>query len=123
MGLVAVCQLEGLSDELALQILEHDSRRGDLEARLLAGGFCRSGGDLGRKIPWGKLAGLHQDHRALDHVTELAHVAGPLVMHEQTFGLGAEPRHPLLELLAEVLEEVTGQRRDVLAALPEGGGS
>ena len=63
------------------------------------------------------LVALGEDHRALDGVQELAHVAGPGVRLERREGAGAQP----LDAVGGVgLHEVPGQQRHVLAALAQG---
>jgi len=120
MGLVAVCQLQGLSDELALQIFEHDSRRGDLEARLLAGGSAGRAAISGGRSPG--VSSPDSTRTIARSITLRSSCTLPGSRNARAdVRPGAEPRHLLLELSAEVLDEVTGQQRDVLAALPEGG--
>jgi hypothetical protein len=56
----------------------------------------------------------------LGHVLQLADVAGPLIPHQQLFGLGRELglRQPMR--LARALQVVAEQQEDVVAALAQG---
>ena len=60
-----------------------------------------------------------QHHRALDHVLELAHVARPVVVHQQVERFRRELEFGTRVLLAVLLEEVLHQQRDVVLALAQ----
>ena len=66
------------------------------------------------------ILGLEQ-HDALDHVLELAHVAGPCVLEHRLEGLRVKARSGPAELAAEAADEVLRQERDVLPPLAQGG--
>jgi hypothetical protein len=71
---------------------------------------CICGGD--------DLPGLHQ-HRALDAVLQLAHVARPLVVHQRRHGLVAQLDAGLVLLRAVQGDEVLRERRDVLGTIAQ----
>src|SRR5262249_10845975 len=75
--------LEGLEDGVALDLLERGA--GDLDPDLRVPGR-HLGGQLGRRDP----GAVRQHHRPLDHVLELAHVAGPGVAGQPGQRLVAE---------------------------------
>ena len=56
---------------------------------------------------------------ALDDVLELAHVARPVVLHQQVERLGRELEVRLVVLLAVFLEEVLREQRDVVLPLAQ----
>ena len=60
-----------------------------------------------------------EDDRALDHVAQLAHVAGVVVGEQQPLGLGRELGGRLAHAGGEARQEVRRQRQDVLAALAQ----
>src|SRR5947207_7983384 len=60
-----------------------------------------------------------EDQRALDHVLELADVAGPPVALEDRERRGGHGAHGLAELRRPVLDEVGDEQRDVLAPLAQ----
>ena len=57
----------------------------------------------------------HHDHQPLDHVAQLAHVAGPAVAAQAGRGAGVEPLRPPAVLARELRHEVLGEQRDVVA--------
>src|SRR5262245_10791428 len=78
----------------------------------------------GRDGPDGQVLGQDDtarghDHRALDHVLQLAHVAWPLVAHEPVHGVGSD--HPLAQRLEVFREEMLDEERNVAAALAQRG--
>src|SRR5690606_17914791 len=60
-----------------------------------------------------------EEQAALDDVLELADVAGPGMPEEALHRAVGHPAHVLLELGAEVAEEVLDQERDVALALAQ----
>ncbi len=79
--------------------------------RLLAEGLRQVGGHDFRA--------LGDQDRAFDGVLQFAHVAGPPVPNQHVVRGRREPPHRLLVALAELLEEVLAQQRDVLGTHPE----
>ena len=65
------------------------------------------------------LVALRHQHGALDGVVELADVAGPGVVEQQLHGRVVEAVEALAVALRVLRQEVTGQQRDVLAALAQ----
>src|SRR5581483_1430583 len=60
-----------------------------------------------------------EDHRALDRVSELADVAGPVVREERILGRLRERERRPARLLREEAEEAPGERQDVLPPLAQ----
>ncbi len=60
-----------------------------------------------------------EDHRALDHVLQLAHVARPVVGLQQTHDVGRNVVDALAQRAAEAIDQVADQRRNVAAPLAE----
>src|SRR5438046_2339733 len=60
-----------------------------------------------------------EQHRALDHVRELADVAGPRVLQQAPQGILREAGRRLAGLLTVFPEEMLEQNRDVVAPLAE----
>src|SRR6266540_2523868 len=65
------------------------------------------------------LLARRQDHRALDHVAQLAHVTGIPVAEQDLLGLAREPRRRLAHARREPRQEVPRERQDVLAAIAQ----
>src|SRR5712691_6102088 len=110
-GLAAVSadSPQGRDDVLPLHPLEAAGGGGRRGRRPAAGHF-------GREILGLDLVTFAEDHRALDRVLKLAHVAGPAVALEHGQGRRPEP----LDAVGRVaLDEVPGEHCDVLAALPQ----
>src|SRR5213082_3134331 len=59
------------------------------------------------------------EHRALDHVTQLANVAGPGIRQQQLAGRGADLSHGATVLGIENPEEVLGEEHDVFPPLAQ----
>ena len=68
----------------------------------------------------GEDAGLAADERALDRVLQLAHVAGPVVVHQHAQRLVRDPGDGAAELVREPVEELLREERHVLAPLTQG---
>src|SRR5918996_2446030 len=62
-----------------------------------------------------------QDYGALDRVLELAHVPGPVVLHEEFQGVLGDGGRDGARLVSVLHQEVLDKRRDVLLALAERG--
>ncbi len=60
-----------------------------------------------------------QNHGALDHVFEFAHVAWPVVVEEGIHRTFAEPRDVLVVLLGETLKKPVHHQRNVVAAVAQ----
>src|SRR6185369_8438627 len=60
-----------------------------------------------------------EDHRVLDDVLELAHVAGPRIAAEDLERPGRERAQGLAQLLAVAQQEIPREERDVLDAVPQ----
>ena len=67
-----------------------------------------------------RAAVVGEDHRALDHVLHLAHVAGPAVVDQRVDRALAEAGDRLAVLLARPLHEPVHQQRDVVAPVAQG---
>ena len=81
--------------------------------RVRAGqGGPRAGAEVGR-LEHGLVA---QEHGALEHVAELAHVAGPGGAAQGLFGLGRKPHPGPPHLRGDALDELPREQQDVLAA-------
>src|SRR5580692_6123780 len=95
-ALVAVGSLQGFTNERLLVIVERHS----VGQKIVAG--CRRGagavGSVDTDIARLYARALRQQDTPLDHVFELAHIAGPVVAHE-----------PLQRALAEVSPEFFGE--------------
>ena len=61
-----------------------------------------------------------EDHRPLDQVLQLAHVAWPVVVHEQPHRLGRDLAMGLVVLDRVLLEEVVGEDRNFFTPLTQG---
>src|SRR5204863_148832 len=59
-------------------------------------------------------------HAALDHVLELAHVAGPAMPYEDVIRRRGDRLHVALVTGLVLLEEMLAEERNVLGALPQG---
>ena len=72
------------------------------------------------------MLGLHdipgtQDHRALDGILQLTHIAGPGVVGKDAHRLGGKSeRTPSAGLPGKFLEKGLGQRKDVVATRAQG---
>src|SRR5678815_5911306 len=98
--------MQGGDDVLPLHLFEASGRRRDrgITAHL-----------RGEVVGLDLLAG-GENHRALDGVLQLPHIAGPIVaLKAQERGRGER----LVAVRGILLEEVTGKQTDVLAALAE----
>src|SRR5688572_13317464 len=116
--LVAGAPLERAPDERALELLDALVERPDV--RVVAVEPAARGPRLAeRELARLDLRAGAEHDRALDRVLELADVAAPLVPHQEVERAVRQRLRPLARLLAVLLEEVCGQRRDVLAALVE----
>ena len=62
---------------------------------------------------------VRQHDRALDDVLELAHVARPVVVHQQIERFGRQLECGPRVLVAVLLEEVLDEQRDVVLALAQ----
>ena len=91
-------------------------------------GSCRRGSPrFGRRRCWARKAKSSSvedlsaagDDGALDGVLQLADVAGPVVIHQQPERAFGDLADVLAELVGEALEEMSGEQRDVLAALAQ----
>ena len=103
---VALGVIEGGADHAALDLVE---RRSDREVEV-AGAALR-GRDRRREVFGDDRRALAEHDRALDHVLELAHVAGPVVAHQQ-IERGALDGDARLAVLAAVdVEEVIERSR------------
>ena len=113
-GPVAAGALEGVEDQVLLV-----GRQGVLER--LAGQGPR---DLGGLQAGGQVVGvdrpsLAHQHRPLDAVLQLAHVARPVVAHQQVDGAGGDAADVLALVRRVLLDEVVGEERDVGLSLPQ----
>ena len=86
-GLVPLGQLQGLADELPLDLFEDDAGPRELELRGRQKRRCSQPRDFWRQVAWQEISGVLQDHGALDDVPQFAHVPGPVVVNEQALGL------------------------------------
>src|SRR5688572_1876439 len=71
------------------------------------------------QIPRLDVAGLAHEHRALDGVLELAHVAGPAVADQQMVGRRRDRPHAAAVALVELGEEMVAEQRHVFRALAQ----
>src|SRR5687768_5019433 len=100
-GLIAAAAPQRLDQQAALELLQIDTGRGQLE---LVPGADRRG-------QRGEIAGIEaiaigQEHGALDHVAQLAHVAGPAVSLQQRIRRRSRAEHVFPELRIEGVDEV-----------------
>src|SRR5438874_13409588 len=70
-----------------------------------------------RQLPAGDDLTAREHHRALDHVLELTHVAGPVVLHEALEGFLADGRRLRARAVSMLREEMLHQRRDVFLTI------
>ena len=84
-------------------------------------GFTTSGESVtsGGRCFWLDELARAEDHRALDHVAQLAHVARPVVLLEDPHRRRIERRHRLVVARVELGEERLHQQRQVLLALAQ----
>src|SRR5215510_8985802 len=88
-------------------------------------GFLRLRGELGfgrdaaRQPVRGDQIVIFEDHRPLDHVAQLAHIAGPPVAAENLRYFGRYPTDALPELFVEVFDVMPGEQQHVIAALAQ----
>lgn len=68
-----------------------------------------------------QLVAAFRDHRAVDDVDQLADVARIVVILEQTHHRLGNAADRLVVLLAEFLQKMETEERDVIPALPQGG--
>jgi hypothetical protein len=107
--LVAVGLMEGLDDALSLEIAQRSRHVGG------PGALPQRGRQV---LPLDHLAPAEHD-QALDDVLDLSHVAGPGIVHQGIDDVRSEPLHATLHAPGILAQEVLGESRDVLAALPE----
>ena len=111
--LVAGLVLEHALDELALELGERHPAR-DRGAEEVGGPALAH---VRRQIVVGDQLALAQRDAALEHVHQLAHVAGPVIGEQQVLRLGRQAHPARRRLLrAELREHVLGERHDVLGA-------
>src|SRR6058998_2857964 len=89
----------------ARALVDHETRRGRLAPREQLGQL--------------DALGAGEDEERLEHVLELAHVAGPGVLEERTQRPGRGERESLAVCAVEAGDEVLDESRQVLAPLPE----
>ena len=91
-------------------------------ARAGAGGVQRGHdvSDLRGQVLALDLLALAAHRGELQGVDQLADVSGPAVGHKQVHGLVGDRCYRLVGVLADVLEQLLDQKRDVLAALAQG---
>ena len=61
------------------------------------------------------------DHPALEHIAQLADIAGPAVRHQQVHGLARNALDVAARANAELLEKMLDQKRDVFRRSRRGG--
>ena len=85
-------------------------------------GRCGPVAVLGERRQIGHLEQLALGHheRALDHVFQLVHVAGPVVLHQATERALAHGAHRRAGPVAQLVDEVPHQHRDVGPAIAQG---
>src|SRR5690349_20265666 len=114
------------SIERPLEISPFEIVEGRLEVKALLGyvdelgspGGALAANRLGQGVNAEHVAGAEHD-RALEHVLELADVAGPVVSLEDRESLRRDPPNVLAEILAELLQEMRDEQRNVLASLAQ----
>ena len=62
---------------------------------------------------------IGKEHGPLHDGLKLTDVAGPAIVGQGFESLGADAPYPLAELIVETLQEMLGQRGDILLALPQ----
>src|SRR5262249_743554 len=110
--LIPVRALQRLEDRHLFALSQRAVRRNDEihgARRLLANRF--------RKIGDGDLGALRHEHGALDGILELAHVAGPAVADQQVVDRRREGFHIALIALAESIEKIVAEQRNILGSL------
>src|SRR5262245_10177087 len=112
---VALLLAQRLLDGLALDLLERDGRGRGRRGRRPRGAGASETEVLGLDP-----APFARDERPLEHVPELADVAGPGVLDEGVERARGELGSGPLPLARGALEEAAHERRDVVAALAEG---
>src|SRR5262245_11010003 len=105
---VALVSLEGAPNQLLLGLVQR---------QVIEGGaaFRRTQAEIGRA----HLIADREQHRALDRMVQLAHVAGPGMGAQRLQRFGLEPGQPLAVARGMALEEVGGEERDVVAPLAQ----
>src|SRR5918994_7785940 len=113
---VAVDAVQGAEHDLALEPIT-----GLVEwQRVGLGRTGRAQRQLERQIVHADRRSVDQHHRALPHVLQLAHVAGPAIDAEDVECLRGESLGALAELVVVAADEVGHQQRDVVGPLAQG---
>src|SRR6185295_4428673 len=107
---VAVVTLERAPDQLTLDLVQRQLLEGLGAARL-----AQTEPDVGAADT---RTGC-QEHRALDGVLQLAHVAGPGMLQQRLHGLGLEALERLAVAARVALQELGGEQRDVLTPVAQ----
>ena len=115
-GLVAAGGIERRHDQLLLRLVHgHPGRDGHGVGRARRGG----GGAQRRQVRRFNHLAAGQDRGPLDHVAELADVAGPVVAFEQPHGGRRHGLHSAVIARVELVDERLDQERQVVLALAE----
>src|SRR6267142_1344487 len=101
--------------DLVERDLEVDAVRGDLDEDFLKGARLL---EIWRQSVCRENVPAAENQRSFDHVLELADIAGPTIVFQDRQGLRADRLHGLAELGGDFPDEVRGEERDILSALP-----
>src|SRR5262245_7224272 len=120
LGRLALVRLDALHDLRDVSALDFGEG-----ARLVGRRFGHGGlADLRCRKLHRQVLGLDElraaeNHKALDQIPQLPHVAGPLIADHQPLGVGREPLDGFVEARVRVHDEVASERHDVVAALAQ----
>ena len=113
--LIAAGALECLDDEAALELLEVDPLRRQVEILRGSGGRRQR-----REILRLESLRVGEQHRALDDVSQLAHVARPSVLLEQRVRRRARPDDAFPEFCIEGVDKIFDEQEDILGVGAQG---
>src|SRR5690554_7329988 len=113
-GLVVPDTSKGLEDQCPLRFRERDPGT-EADAPVTAALAAQ----VRRKVAWLDPARTRDDHRTLDHVPQLAHVARPRRIPQDLHRLRAHTMNARAVLRVELADEVLREQRNVAAALPQ----
>ena len=103
LALVAAGALQRLAHEVALEFFHVQAVHGELEQPVDAAIAAHV--EREREVALRERRSLAEDHRPLEHVAQLAHVARPRVVQQRIQGTVVDPLDLLVELAVELVDE------------------
>ena len=116
LALVPVGAAQGFADDFLLVLIQAEPFRQKMRVAALR---ARAGGALQLDVRGVELRARRHHQAALNYVLQLAHVAGPVVRHQFFHGRIGDRFHPAAGIGRQFLQEMVGQKRNVLLALAE----